>query len=135
MAEPEAIECVQRLTKKLRVTPATTKVLSLSIAMLRYLAQGYKAVLVTSLKFPSSPPNLLIGATYGAINALTQALAICWECYIPLPKNIWLELHSLYRIARIKKPGIGQHQIPGHYYRCSCHHQRGLRQALADGLH
>lgn len=102
MAEPEAIECVQRLTKKLRVTPATTKVLSLSIAMLRYLAQGYKAVLVTSLKFPSSPPNLLIGATYGAINALTQALAICWECYIPLPKNIWLELHSLYRIARIK---------------------------------
>lgn len=102
MAEPEAIECVQRLTKKLRVTPATTKVLSLSIAMLRYLAQGYKAVLVTSLKFPSSPPNLLIGAAYGAINALTQALAICWECYIPLPKNIWLELHSLYRIARIK---------------------------------
>jgi len=102
MAEPEAIECVQRLTKKLKVTPATTKVLSLSIAMLRYLAQGYKAVLVTSLKFPASPPNLLIGAIYGAINSLTQALAICWECYIPLPKNIWLELHSLYRIARIK---------------------------------
>jgi cyclic-di-GMP-binding protein len=102
MVEPEAFDCVQRLIKKTAVTPATTKILSLSIAMLRYLAQGYKSVLVSALKFPASPPNLLIDSIYGAIDVLTHVLGICWESYIPLPKNIWLELHSLHRIARLK---------------------------------
>ncbi|MFA5630504.1 MAG: hypothetical protein WC997_03240 [Porticoccaceae bacterium] len=103
LACPEAIQCVEHLTKDLAITPATTKLLSLSIAMLRYLAQGYKSVLVNTLQLPAAAPNLMINSCYAAINVLSQILMECWECYIQPPRHTWQEIHALFAIARLSQ--------------------------------
>lgn len=114
LVRPEAIGCVERITRNLAITPATTKVLSLSIAMLRYLAEGYKSVLVGAIRLPASPPNIVVSATYSAINVLSQILMECWECYVAPPRNTWVEIHNLYCIARLsnlENISISSHRI------------------------
>jgi hypothetical protein len=102
MVQPEAINCVLRLTKNLVLSPTTTKSLSLSIAMLKYLAEGYKSVLVNALKIPATPPNLIVSSSHSVIEVLSQILLECWECYIPPPANTWKEIHAVYQLVRLR---------------------------------
>ena len=102
LARPEAFACVQRLTRNLTINQTTAKMLSLSIAMLRHLAEGYKSVLVKTLESPAAPPHLAVSAGYSALAVLSQILMECWESYVPPPANTWLEIHAIYNIARFK---------------------------------
>src|SRR5690606_14481486 len=90
------------LTKNLVLSPTTTKSLSLSIAMLKYLAEGYKSVLVNALKIPATPPNLIVSSSHSVIEVLSQILLECWECYIPPPANTWKEIHAVYQLVRLR---------------------------------
>lgn len=102
LARPEVFNCVERLTKNLALGPNTTKTLSLAIAMLKYLAEGYKAVFATSMRMPAAPPNIVVSSGYAAVEIIGQILLECSACYINPPANTWLELHSIYQAAKLR---------------------------------
>lgn len=103
LLRPLAIANADKLTARLTLNEHNTRTVSLSIGILRSLAEGYKAVAVAAVHQEEVTPGLLASALHGALTAMNRLLLICWQCYITPPGNFWQELHALYQIGRYFK--------------------------------
>jgi hypothetical protein len=100
LLQPVALDCTEKLTRNLAVNEKNTRVLSLSVAILRSLAEGYKAIIVDNCGRDDMLPGTLVNSIQGALSVMNRLLLTCWQTYIQPPGNFWQELHSLYQLAR-----------------------------------
>ncbi|MBV4463309.1 molecular chaperone [Pseudomonas sp. SWRI79] len=76
------------------------KIANLCQALQSHLAIGYKQIVIRiTPRFSKDRAPLLIQALQRAIHCLNGALIRATELYCPVPENLWLELHQLYRIG------------------------------------
>ncbi|WP_030130336.1 hypothetical protein [Pseudomonas sp. QTF5] len=76
------------------------KIANLCQALQSHLAIGYKQIVIRiAPRFSKDRAPLLILALQRAIHCLNGALIRATELYCPVPENLWLELHQLYRIG------------------------------------
>lgn len=100
LLRPEIFEYSGRLTTKLALNEKNTRQVSLSLALLKNLAMGYKSVAVALVSAGPQQNQPLALSLNAAITVLSKMLIICWQCFFNPPRNLWLELHSLYLLAR-----------------------------------
>lgn len=100
LIRPIVLEYTAKLTAKLAINEKNTRQVSLSLALLKNLALGYKSVAVAASAKAAEQPQQLASDLHAAITVLSTMLTTCWECFFNPPKNLWLELHSLYLLAR-----------------------------------
>lgn len=76
------------------------KIANLCQALQSHLAIGYKQIVIRiAPRFSKDRAPLLTQALQRAIHCLNGALIRATELYCPVPENLWLELHQLYRIG------------------------------------
>ncbi|MFJ3376913.1 molecular chaperone [Pseudomonas sp. NPDC086112] len=76
------------------------KIANLCQALQSHLAIGYKQIVIrVTPRFTKDRAPLLTQALQRAIHCLNGALIRATELYCPVPENLWLELHQLYRIG------------------------------------
>ncbi|MGF6491656.1 molecular chaperone [Pseudomonas frederiksbergensis] len=76
------------------------KIANLCQALQSHLAIGYKQIVIrVTPRFSKDRAPLLTQALQRAIHCLNGALIRATELYCPVPENLWLELHQLYRIG------------------------------------
>ncbi|MBD9566173.1 molecular chaperone [Pseudomonas sp. PDM09] len=76
------------------------KIANLCQALQSHLAIGYKQIVIrVTPRFSKDRAPLLTQALQRAIHCLDGALIRATELYCPVPENLWLELHQLYRIG------------------------------------
>ncbi|WP_448722813.1 molecular chaperone [Pseudomonas farris] len=76
------------------------KIANLCQALQSHLAIGYKQIVIRNApRFSKDRAPLLTQALQRAIHCLNGALIRATELYCPVPENLWLELHQLYRIG------------------------------------
>ncbi|WLI12141.1 MULTISPECIES: molecular chaperone [Pseudomonas] len=76
------------------------KIANLCQALQSHLAIGYKQIVIRiTPRFSKDRAPLLTQALQRAIHCLNGALIRATELYCPVPENLWLELHQLYRIG------------------------------------
>ena len=76
------------------------KIANLCQALQSHLAIGYKQIIIRiTPRFSKDRAPLLTQALQRAIHCLNGALIRATELYCPVPENLWLELHQLYRIG------------------------------------
>ncbi|WP_454833796.1 molecular chaperone [Pseudomonas lini] len=76
------------------------KIANLCQALQSHLAIGYKQIVIRiTPRFSKDRAPLLTQALQRAIHCLNGALIRTTELYCPVPENLWLELHQLYRIG------------------------------------
>ena len=68
------------------------------------MGAGYKRIVLENGDLDSLKPKDRKRASHvvpihRAIQYLTRALSVCYEVYAPYPKNLWREIHELYRYA------------------------------------
>lgn len=80
------------------------KVANLSQSLQNHLATGYKIVVSqeASLKGRGRSDDLSL-AIQRAIRALSGPLLRAYQLYCPVADGIWLEIHQLYQLARMRK--------------------------------
>ena len=79
-------------------------------ALQNQLAMGYKIVVADGVQArirlgldPRPRPQTMAGALHRAISDLTRGILRSCQLYTQPPREIWLELHQLYRFAEIKQ--------------------------------
>ncbi|MDG9925593.1 MULTISPECIES: molecular chaperone [unclassified Pseudomonas] len=86
------------------------KVANLCQALQNHMAIGYKLIITQELpRFAKERAQLLTVALQRASHALCGPLIRASQLYCPVPEGLWLELHQLYRIARLH--GLQQVQV------------------------
>ena len=76
------------------------KIANLCQALQSHLAIGYKQIVIrVTPRFSKDRAPLMTQALQRAIHCLNGALIRATELYCPVPENLWLELHQLYRIG------------------------------------
>ena len=86
------------------------KVANLCQALQNHMAIGYKLIITQELpRFAKERAQLLTVALQRASHALCGPLMRASQLYCPVPEGLWLELHQLYRIARLH--GLQQVQV------------------------
>ena len=68
------------------------------------MSAGYKRLVLESGEIVSLKPkdrkrDIHVVPIQRAIRYLTHVLSVCYESYTPYPKNLWREIHELYRYA------------------------------------
>ncbi len=80
------------------------KIAHLSRDLSQAMATGYKVIVAEQLETGARrDKKLLRGAIHHALWYLGQVLLKTYQAYEPYPTGIWLELHTLYRIAESQK--------------------------------
>lgn len=73
----------------------------LSHGLLAEMAVGYKSVIIATAGDPTAETtrNNLIASSLYAMHHLSRLLVDNYSLYAPEPKNLWLEMHQIYRFA------------------------------------
>jgi hypothetical protein len=104
---PSVQQCIQGLAKHFLNQPlvlpeAPLKSAVIAQALQKHMAVGYLAVLesLTSQRKKGTQPDPRLGLSlHRAITGYGLMLLRSYQLYSPTPGNLWLDLHSLYRIA------------------------------------
>ena len=99
---PATLQCAGKLSRT-RLSDKTAKVVSLSQALLKHLASGYRTALHEFAQKPVAqlPIPQMTQAIYHALHIQGVMYLKSMQFYLSTPKRFWLDLHSLYRIANL----------------------------------
>ena len=97
---PQIIESSRSLIEKTSVSRDVNKVITLALAMLKYLYSGYKRVIVASAAAETLNTGLLANSIFSAICVINELFVSYWRHHLSPPEQLWQELHTLFRIAQ-----------------------------------
>ncbi|CAM3781996.1 hypothetical protein [Parendozoicomonas haliclonae] len=123
---------VHFLKKALTLTEKQRKIASLSQALQSHLLIGYKIVISQQLKgeLDSQGKKNLVIAIHRAVTESSQTLLRCYQLYCSPPKNIWKELHTLYRLAEtynLHKAAVDDRECKGNSQKTiACSYKKAL---------
>lgn len=104
---PYVQQCIQSLAKGFLNQPLTMeekkiKTATVAQALQKHMTNGYLQVirdLAPKFKLNKSSDPKLELAVHRAVTGCGLMLLRCYQLYTPIPGGLWIELHSLYRLA------------------------------------
>lgn len=106
---PYVQQCIQGLAKKFLNQPLTMeekrmKTAQVAQALQKYMSNGYLLVvrdLAQKYRPKKGPDQKLELACHRAITGCGLLLLRSYQLYTPVPAGLWIELHSVYRLAEL----------------------------------
>ena len=97
---PQLVDTSRDLSQQTSISRDVNKVISLALALLKYLYSGYKQIIVSSANLDTPNTGLLTNSIFSALSVIHELFTCYWRHHLSPTATLWKELHTLYRIAQ-----------------------------------